>query len=200
MFCVLQKYPDPCSRRLDTTRAQIVKLYDLFSSSFSWRRPAGGSAPPIPGRPAVPARPMWSPIVSSDVCAVWKGVFCHFCFQIFWVPIRTSLVRPLDIHVTTLLVLQYLGPIHKTCKHKNLPSTEKYCLAEIGYQPRFHSVCIVVAGAQLNFCFAKKFALQRNLHSRISCLTALWNLAQDIMTSWLGFPPSLALLQVQINL
>ena len=40
---------------------------------------------------------------------------------------------------------------------KNLLSTEYYCLAERGYQPKLNEVCIVVAGARLNFCLAKTF-------------------------------------------
>ena len=46
---------------------------------------------------------------------------------------------------------------YKACKHNNLLSTQRYCLAESGYQPKLHLACIVVAGARLNFSLAKTF-------------------------------------------
>ncbi len=41
---------------------------------------------------------------------------------------------------------------HKACKHKILLSTDKSCLAELGYQPTLHKVNIVSAGTPLTSC------------------------------------------------
>ena len=49
---------------------------------------------------------------------------------------------------------------HKACKHRNLLSTEKYCLKETCYQPTLHWVYIGVTGAPLNFRLSKEFVKQ----------------------------------------
>ncbi len=41
---------------------------------------------------------------------------------------------------------------HKACKHKNLLSTEKYCLAKTGYLPTLHEVNIVATGTPIISC------------------------------------------------
>ena len=50
---------------------------------------------------------------------------------------------------------KHQGLITLICKHRNLLSTEKCCLAETGYLPKLCSVYIVVTGTQLGFCLAK---------------------------------------------
>ena len=40
-------------------------------------------------------------------------------------------------------------------KDKNLLSTETFCLAEIGYQPKYHTINIAATGSPFNSCLAK---------------------------------------------
>ena len=48
------------------------------------------------------------------------------------------------------------GPKFKSNKNTNVLSTETYCLAEIGYQPKCH-LQIAETGALLSFCHANAF-------------------------------------------
>ena len=41
--------------------------------------------------------------------------------------------------ITVAVCLRRSIPKKKSCKHKNLLSTEKYCLTETGYQPKLHT-------------------------------------------------------------
>ena len=53
-----------------------------------------------------------------------------------------------------------MAQFYKACLHINLLSTEINFVIQTDYQPKLHLVYIVVTGATLNFCLAKKLIKQ----------------------------------------
>ena len=51
-----------------------------------------------------------------------------------------------------------------TAEHTDLLSSEKLCLAKIGYQPKCHTMYIASGWFSAKFCLADKFAKQKYMY------------------------------------
>ena len=55
------------------------------------------------------------------------------------------------------------GQLHTAAKPQKMLSKEKFCLAVMGYQPRYHTTYIASNWSSAGFCLASKFAQQNVL-------------------------------------